>query len=156
MSLKRVITDASEIGSVMDHFNRFHDSFIKSIKITTPDEFQEREGLERSAEGRLDSEILFAHPNYPAAGSKADRYVRVLLHEIDGLILDLRRGEGEFSDWNVEQLTIESIKGSSRFRLAAQLSFMTASRQWEKRKSLRMDFAMAEFFEEDGLGKATS
>lgn len=148
------ITSMEEAKSVLDHFNHFHDGFMKRLTLVSQDEMGEDYG--QSSTGIFDVEIEFAHYNY-AAGTQPlhppRQRVWATFYNVQDLFCDLREG------YLGNAITQLSIHLASRRRggtttaetcLALHLArnyYLEEFRRYELRQSPLFTFTHATFWE---------
>ena len=99
MSTKRVVATAEEAGAVLEHFNGFHDGFIKRLTLISYDYFEAR-GVQ-ACSGRLDLELAIAHYNYREGEPQADQVVQARFAHVRHLHADMPGNAAEWSLINV-------------------------------------------------------
>lgn len=87
----------------IEHFNAFHDGFVRRIEIVSADEFVDRDTQRCS--GCLDLTIRFAHWNYDfAAGARPHHQeVEATFHHVRDLAMGVT---GAATDWSILRMAI--------------------------------------------------
>lgn len=93
----------AEAEAAVEHFNAFHDGFLRRLSIVSFDRFEDRDTQHTS--GRLDLVIRFAHWNYDLAhGARPHgQEVEGRFHRVRDL--EIRFG-GRETDWSVKRLVV--------------------------------------------------
>jgi hypothetical protein len=87
------IASMEEAKSVLEHFNQFHDGFIKRITVVSQDEMGE--DYSQSSRGIFDIELEFAHYNYTAGAQPlhpARQRVWATFYNVRDLFYDVQEG----------------------------------------------------------------
>jgi hypothetical protein len=140
---------------ILDHFNGFHDGFIKEIALRSRDSFF-REGPEITdivleLTGAFDVMVEFAHYNYAAGTQPHDRVVRCSFEGVREFHLDLR--DLQHHDWPILEVAIEPSEPAegdrspgSRFALSVRRNRLVEN-QWIPRTDRLFTFERARFEE---------
>lgn len=142
------LTTPEDARAILEHFNSFHDGFIKSFLLTSRDSFERSsKGAGQVVTGLFDAELGFAHFNYGNGSTPHDRIVRASFSGVADVLLDLRLGKGRFSDWSIDRLEIGVCGGDDRgFSLTVRRRVLTEGSRWQEETSSLFRFQSAVFF----------
>ena len=144
------ITNRADADQILEHFNGFHDGFIKRLEVTSRDRFSIVEpgdpAIAHELTGRFDAVIDIAHYNYPVGALQPfDQAIRCRFADVRDLCLDLR-GVGE-SNWPIKVVEIDAAADDpARFTLVFHWSHLV-NNEWSTRSAQLMTFTTAEFEE---------
>jgi len=155
MSVTLRLHTETDATNILDHFNGFHDGFIKELSLHSYD-FFEREGPEvtdiaHRCTGRFDVVIDIAHYNYQRGTQPHDRVVRCLFRGVKDFYWDLREVKSyespiKFVDIRPGHRHTEHGGMESCFSLVLSWSKLVDN-QWSERREHVLTFQEAEFSE---------
>ncbi len=151
----RSLGDATKI---LEHFNHFHDGFIRSFLVSSRDHF-EKIGCQRVT-GQYDAQILFAHYNFGWPSQDADTRVEAKFYDVCDVVFDLRVPPGHSPSGSIGQINVTAVNAGSpstglpKFVLSMTTSVCRDNTEWTDRESRLFEFSWAEFrvMELDGDG----
>lgn len=148
------VSTVEEARAVLEHFNGFHDGFMKRIGIVSQDDMGEDHS--QSCTGRFDVEIEFAHYNYGDSVRPlhpANQRVLATFHNVQDLFCDFREG---FLGNTINHLSIHlssrrpggtmSVETCLALHLARNF-YLEAYRRYELRQAQLFTFTHANFQE---------
>ena len=142
-------TTLNEALALLDHFNGFHDGFIKQLSILSRDEFVSRG--EEHCSGELGLEIIFAHYNYQDGKRPHDQLVEARFEGVKELAIEF---SGNSYEWAVDSLTIAEIERSregggveASMRAILVQKRLNKSRAWVRHEDVTFTFRGCSFSE---------
>ena len=149
------LTSDADANNILDHFNGFHDGFIKEVSLRSQDTF-EQHGTEVTdighvLTGRFDAMIAIAHYNYGAGTQPYHRIVRCEFTNVKDFLLDLRNVKSE--GWPIKVVEIQPGQRENEQGRTEPCFFPAfiwsklVDNQWTTRKAQVLTFEKAEFRE---------
>ncbi len=143
------ITTLSEAKTAIDHFNGFHDGFIKQLILDSGDEFEAR-GVHQLS-GWLDLKLTIAHYNYQQDTRPFDQLIQANFYQLKDLVVNF---SGHPQEWPIIGFDIraatrmnrinEQVKG---FQAVFSFSHLQHDQTWRLVEDLKFNFAYAEIKE---------
>jgi hypothetical protein len=153
-SARFTVTSAEEAAAALDHFNAFHDGFIKRLTLTSHDVIAA--DLSQVCTGLFDAEMDLAHYNYGDGKTPfrpANQIVRATFRGVHDIVLDLRAGfigntitRFAVTEGRRERFTPAGVEACLILRLARSF-YLKESDRWELRESDVFSFESATFEE---------
>lgn len=150
------LSSAEEGASILNHFNGFHDGFIRRMIVESQDRINP--DLSQTCTGVFDVQIDFAHYNYPAGGDGFHLYnqiVRASFRNVQDLSCEFGEGFLGNTILNLSVAPVNRVKGGGTatepclcLRLTRHF-YQAGDRRYELRESQLFTFTDAVFVELD-------
>lgn len=147
--MQREVNSAADAESVLEHFNAFHDGFLKRISIISDGEF-EAIGIQNLADG-LTLELLIAHYNYQNGTVPHDRLISAVFFGVTAVDISFT---GRGHEWTINHLglTPSQREAGARFGSACLEArivqhHLSDARQWVLKNDMVFLFEKAVFRE---------
>ena len=151
-----LLRNMDDARNILEHFNWFHDSFIKRFAVTSRDKFTAPRAGEligcdvaRGFWVRID----FAHHNYRPGGGNARRIVRATFWDSEEIVFDLRLPEGSSGNRSIERIEMAPVVVLRRMGEKALIDLYVLwnvalpDRSWGTVRARILRFEHAEFCE---------
>lgn len=148
------LSSVEEATRILDHFNGFHDGFIRRMVIESKDRIGE--DLSQTCTGVFEVEIDLAHYNYAAGAEPFHPYnqiVRARFRDVQDVFCDFREGFLGNTILSVSIVPLNRLKGGETtterclcLRLARHF-YLADERRYELRESQLFTFKAAVFVE---------
>lgn len=145
---------------VLEHFNYFHDGFIKRVELVSHDRFEQNgpayTDRAHVCTGMFDITLDIAHYNYGPGDQPYHRLITCRCEDVRDFALDLRGHQGH--DWPITRIDIVEVTRANGFRpgevepaleLRLLRPFLVDGKRWERREQSLFTFARATL--EEGL-----
>ncbi|MFQ5756991.1 MAG: hypothetical protein ACE5H7_13010 [Acidiferrobacterales bacterium] len=145
----------SDAGDILDHFNGFHDGFIKALSLRSHDYFEQQGAavtdIAHALTGHFDVVIDIAHYNYAQGTQPYDRIIRCHFKDVKAFCFDLR--DVSSHEWPIKVVEIKLGQRKNDhdqvercFTLVFSWSKLVDN-QWSTRTAQVLTFREAEFDE---------
>lgn len=156
------VRNAQEAVAALEHFNYFHDGFIKRVELLSHDRFEQNgpayTDRAHVCTGNFEVVLEIAHYNYGPGDQPCNRIIKCRFEDVRNFLLDLRAHR--LHDWPITRLDIAEtdrsrtgVPGGSEKALQVRLlrPRLVDGSRWESQEHTLFSFVRAEF--EEGISK---
>ena len=156
--MKLILRDADSGKRILEHFNLFHDGFIKRFLLTSHDRFMatkfskfSQDPIQRDIARGFSVRIDFAHYNYKVAGSNSRRIIRAKFLKADKVVFDLTLPEGSSNNRSIDSVEVVPAAmrrpGGKDMDLIISWNVLLPGKGWQIVRNRILSFEQAQFQE---------